>query len=41
VFKWKLMEAGYDVTADFARAGEPGGERTKGTVYRVRGTAAG
>ncbi|HVL11256.1 MAG TPA: hypothetical protein VM529_24060, partial [Gemmata sp.] len=36
VFKWKLQEAGYDVTADFARAGEPGGERTKGTIYRVR-----
>src|SRR3954465_15710653 len=36
VFRWKLQEAGYDVTADFARAGEPGGERTKGTVYRVR-----
>jgi predicted nicotinamide N-methyase len=36
VFKWKLMEAGYDVTTDFARAGEPGGERTKGTLYRIR-----
>jgi len=36
VFKWKLEEAGYAVTADFARAGEPGGERTKGTVYRIR-----
>jgi predicted nicotinamide N-methyase len=36
VFKWKLMEAEYDVTTDFARAGEPGGERTKGTIYRVR-----
>ncbi len=36
VFKWKLQEAGYDVTADFARAGEPGGERTKGTIYRIR-----
>src|SRR5687768_6688385 len=30
VFRWKIEEAGYTVTADFARAGEPGGERTKG-----------
>ena len=37
VFRWKLLEAGYDVTTDFARAGEPGGERTKGTIYRIRG----
>jgi predicted nicotinamide N-methyase len=36
VFKWKLEEAGYDVTASFVRAGEPGGERTKGTLYRIR-----
>jgi predicted nicotinamide N-methyase len=36
VFKWKLEEAGYDVTAQFIRAGEPGGERTKGTLYRIR-----
>ena len=36
VFKWKLEEAGYDVTARFVRAGEPGGERTKGTLYRIR-----
>ena len=36
VFRWKLEEAGYDVTPDFARAGEPGGERTKGTIYRIR-----
>ena len=36
-FRWKLEEAGYAVAADFARAGEPGGERTKGTLYRIRG----
>lgn len=36
VFKWKLEEAGYDVAAEFIRAGEPGGERTKGTLYRIR-----
>ena len=36
VFKWKLEEAGYSVTAQFIRAGEPGGERTKGTLYRIR-----
>jgi len=35
-FRWKLEEAGYDVTARFIRAGEPGGERTKGTLYRIR-----
>lgn len=35
-FRWKLQEVGYDATADFARAGEPGGERTKGTIYRIR-----
>ena len=36
VFRWKLEEAGYAVTAEFARAGEPGGERTRGTLYRIR-----
>lgn len=36
VFKWKLQEAGYDVAPEFIRAGEPGGERTKGTLYRIR-----
>jgi predicted nicotinamide N-methyase len=36
VFRWKLEEAGYEVAADFARAGEPGGERTRGTIYRIR-----
>jgi predicted nicotinamide N-methyase len=36
LFKWKLQEAGYDVTPEFIRAGEPGGERTKGTLYRIR-----
>ncbi|MBA4063330.1 MAG: methyltransferase [Isosphaera sp.] len=36
VFRWKLEEAGYAVTPEFARAGEPGGERTKGTLYRIR-----
>ncbi len=36
VFKWKLQEAGYQVTTELIRAGEPGGERTKGTIYRIR-----
>ena len=36
VFKWKLQEAGYDVETELIRAGEPGGERTKGTLYRIR-----
>jgi len=35
-FRWKLGEAGYDVTPKLVRAGEPGGERTKGTLYRIR-----
>jgi predicted nicotinamide N-methyase len=36
VFRWKLEEAGFDVSTQFVRAGEPGGERTKGTLYRIR-----
>lgn len=36
VFRWKLGEAGYDVTPELVRAGEPGGGRTKGTLYRIR-----
>jgi predicted nicotinamide N-methyase len=36
VFRWKLAEAGYDVTPQLIRAGEPGGGRTKGTLYRIR-----
>jgi predicted nicotinamide N-methyase len=35
-FRWRLAEAGYDVTPQLVRAGEPGGERTKGTLYRIR-----
>jgi predicted nicotinamide N-methyase len=35
-FRWKLAEAGYDVKPELIRAGEPGGERTKGTLYRIR-----
>jgi predicted nicotinamide N-methyase len=38
VFKWKLQDADYDVSAEFIRAGVPGGERTKGTLYRIRHT---
>ncbi len=34
-FKYHLWDAGLDVEPAFARAGEPGGDRTKGTVYRV------
>jgi predicted nicotinamide N-methyase len=36
VFRWKLAEAGFDVSAAFVRAGEPGGHRVKGTLYRIR-----
>ncbi len=39
VFRWKLAEAGYEVTPELVRAGEPGGERTKGTLYRIRRAA--
>lgn len=32
----KIAEnAGLEITSTFARAGEPGGERTKGNVYRI------
>lgn len=34
-FRHLCREAGLEVTSTFARAGEPGGERTKGTIYRV------
>jgi len=40
VFRWKLAEAGYDVAPELIRAGEPGGERTKGTLYRIRETGS-
>lgn len=35
-FRWVCGEAGLDVETQFVRAGEPGGERTKGTLYRLR-----
>lgn len=41
VFRWKLAEAGYDVEPELVRAGEPGGGRTKGTLYRIRETPPG
>lgn len=34
-FKWLCQNAGLHVEAAFARAGAPGGERTKATVYRM------
>ena len=34
-FKWRCENAGLEVAPGFARAGVPGGGRTKGTVYRV------
>ena len=34
-FRWAAESAGLRVEASFARAGEPGGERTKGTIYRI------
>ena len=37
-FRWAAQQAGLHVEATFARAGEPGGERTKGTVYRITRT---
>jgi predicted nicotinamide N-methyase len=36
VFRWKLAEAGFDVACAPVRAGEPGGNRVKGTLYRIR-----
>ena len=35
-FSHECRLAGLQVTGSFARAGEPNGERTKGTIYRVR-----
>lgn len=35
-FRWRCGEAELDVEPSFIRAGEPGGERTKGTLYRIR-----
>ena len=35
-FRQKLEEAGFDVEPSFVRAGEPGGDRVKGTLYRIR-----
>ena len=34
-FRWMATQAGLNVQTQFARAGEPGGERTKGTIYRI------
>ncbi len=34
-FRWRCGEAGLEVETSFVRAGEPGGERTKGTLYRL------
>lgn len=34
-FRWAAENAGLSVAATFARAGEPGGERTKGSIYRL------
>jgi len=34
-FRWTAESAGLRVESFFARAGEPGGERTKGTIYRI------
>ncbi len=35
-FRWHCGAVGLDVETSFVRAGEPGGERTKGTLYRLR-----
>jgi predicted nicotinamide N-methyase len=39
-FRHEAWRAGLDVVATFVRAGEPGGERTKGTLYRLTHAAA-
>jgi predicted nicotinamide N-methyase len=35
-FRWAAGQAGLIAEPSFVRAGEPGGERVKGTLYRVR-----
>ncbi|CAN5584096.1 hypothetical protein BH11PLA2_BH11PLA2_34910 [soil metagenome] len=37
-FRWLVQNAGLDVDPQFVRAGEPGGDRTKGTLYRITKT---
>jgi hypothetical protein len=34
-FRWRVQNVGLDVEPQFVRAGEPGGDRTKGTLYRI------
>jgi predicted nicotinamide N-methyase len=34
-FRWHLHNVGLHAEAEFVRAGEPGGERIKGTLYRI------
>lgn len=34
-FRWQVQNAGLAVEASLIRAGEPGGERIKGTLYRI------
>lgn len=34
-FRWRVQNAGLEVEASLVRAGEPGGERIKGTLYRI------
>jgi predicted nicotinamide N-methyase len=34
-FKWACQNLGLEVVPAFARAGQPGGDRTKGSVYRI------
>lgn len=34
-FRWRVEDAGLKVEASLVRAGEPGGERVKGTLYRI------
>jgi predicted nicotinamide N-methyase len=34
-FRWTAEQAGLRVTSSLVRAGEPGGERHKGTLYRI------
>jgi len=34
-FRWAARQAGLRTESSFVRAGEPGGERVKGTLYRV------
>jgi ETFB lysine methyltransferase len=36
ILRQRLQEGGFSFRMEFIRAGEPGGNRVKGTLYRIR-----